>query len=55
MYGDAALDIARQTRSGVIGRKLQGLQSQLAPFLDNRHVRYLSNQIAALTGSSAAR
>jgi hypothetical protein len=53
MYGDAALDTARQTRSGVIGRKLQSLQSHLSPFLGDSHVRYLDNQIKALTGAVA--
>jgi len=54
MYADAALDLARQTGSGVIGRKLQGLQMHLAPFLGDSHVRYLDEQITTLTGHPAA-
>ena len=53
MYGDAALDTARQTRSGVIGRKLQGLQRHLGPFLGDSHVGYLDAQITSLTGAAA--
>lgn len=49
MYGDAALDVVRRTRSGYVGHKLCGLQAQLGPFLDDRHVRRLDQQITALT------
>ncbi len=55
VYADAALDLARQTGSGVIGRKLQGLQNQLAPFLGGIHVRHLNKQITALTGGTTTR
>jgi tetratricopeptide (TPR) repeat protein len=51
-YATTALDTARHTGSGVIGRKLQGLQTHLSPFLDNSRVRYLNIQIANLTGAS---
>lgn len=51
-YAYAALDTAWQTRSGVICRKLQGLQAQLAPFLSDRHVRHLNEQITAVTRTS---
>jgi hypothetical protein len=53
MYADAALDTARQTGSGVVIRKLQALQAQLAPFLGDSHVRHLDEQVSALSGASA--
>ena len=53
-HADAALDLARQTGSGVIGRRLRGLQAQLAPLLDDTKVRHLHQRIAAVTGASAA-
>lgn len=53
MYADAALDLARQTGSGVIGRRLKGLQMHLAPFLGDSHVRYLNEQITTVTGDPA--
>jgi hypothetical protein len=49
MYASAALDMARQTGSGVIGRKLHGLQDRLTPFLDNTRVREIHQQITSLT------
>lgn len=52
MYGDAALDMMRQTRSGFVGRRLNELQMHLGPFLDDRHVRRLDEQITVLTGLS---
>ncbi|MGH4012581.1 MAG: helix-turn-helix domain-containing protein [Pseudonocardiaceae bacterium] len=52
-YANAALDTARQTGSGVIGRKLQGLQPHLALFLTNRQVRQLNREITTLTGMPA--
>jgi transcriptional regulator with XRE-family HTH domain len=52
-YANAALDTARQAGSGVIGRKLQGLQPHLAPFLTNRQVRQLNREIIALAGVPA--
>lgn len=54
MYGDAALDIARQSGSGVVSSKLHGLRGQLAPFAYDSHVRYLDTQIKALAGTPAA-
>ena len=50
-YADAALATARQTRSGVIGRKLRGLQPHLAPLLAPKQVKRLDADIAALAGN----
>ncbi|MGH3718117.1 MAG: helix-turn-helix domain-containing protein [Pseudonocardiaceae bacterium] len=44
-YASTALDTARQTHSGVIGRRLRNLQTHLAPFLDNSHIRQLNIEI----------
>jgi transcriptional regulator with XRE-family HTH domain len=52
-HGSAALDIARQTGSGVIARKLAGLQAHLGPFLADRRVRELDQQITALAHGAA--
>ena len=54
MYADAALDTVRQTGSGVICRKLQSLQTRLAPFISDRHVRHLDEQITAVTRTFAS-
>jgi hypothetical protein len=54
-YADAALDTARQTGSGVIGRKLQGLRLDLGSFLGDSRVRQVDKQIIALTGAAVAR
>ncbi len=51
-YADAALDTARQTGSGVIARKLQGLRLDLGPFLGESRVRQVDKQIMALTGAA---
>ncbi|WP_174552928.1 transcriptional regulator [Nocardia amamiensis] len=53
MYGDAALDLARQTRSGYIGRRLENLRRRLAPLGDDRHVEHLDRQIVALSQNHA--
>jgi hypothetical protein len=50
-YADAALATARQTRSGVIGRRLRGLQPHLAPLLAHEQVKRLDADIAALAGN----
>ncbi|MEV6522704.1 transcriptional regulator [Longispora sp. NPDC051575] len=52
-HARAAMDLARQTGSGVIGRKLQGLQAQLTPLLINRHIRQLDHELTTVTGTSA--
>lgn len=49
-YGRQAVELAEQTGSrGYIGRKLQGLQAQLAPMLSDPRLSGLSDQIASLT------
>ncbi|MBF6298771.1 transcriptional regulator [Nocardia amamiensis] len=53
MYGDAALDLARQTRSGYIARRLEDLRRRLAPLGDDRHVEHLDRQIDALSQNHA--
>jgi transcriptional regulator with XRE-family HTH domain len=52
-HADAATEIARQTSSGVIGRKLQGLQAKLTLLPPDRRVRNLDREITAVTGMSA--
>ncbi|MDQ4033809.1 MAG: hypothetical protein M3332_16835 [Actinomycetota bacterium] len=51
-YAYAALDTAWQTKSGVICRKFHGLQAQLTPFLNDKHVSRLNEQITAVTRTS---
>ncbi|WP_329426044.1 helix-turn-helix domain-containing protein [Streptosporangium sp. NBC_01495] len=46
--GGKALELGRQTGSGYIGRKLQGLQVKLAPLLADGRVSELNDRIAAL-------
>lgn len=53
-YADAVLTAARQTGSGVIARKLRGLQPQLAPLLDDRQIQRLDAEITDLVGNRAA-
>lgn len=50
IYADAALEMAVQTGSGFISRKLQALQGHLAPLLGNSRVRQLSHEIMSLPG-----
>ena len=50
-HGDRALGIARQTRSGVISRKLQGLQPHLTQHLQDSRIRQFSTEISALSGT----
>jgi tetratricopeptide (TPR) repeat protein len=47
-YTEPVLEIATRTGSGFIGRKLQGLQNHLAPLLEDRRVRQLSEQIMSI-------
>ncbi|WP_198156298.1 helix-turn-helix domain-containing protein [Thermobifida cellulosilytica] len=44
-----AVEAARQTGSGVINRKLRGLQQYLLPLLRDRRIRRLNDDITALT------
>ncbi|GAB4590041.1 helix-turn-helix domain-containing protein [Nocardia sp. IFM 10818] len=53
MYGSAALDIARQTHSGYVGRRLNQLGPQLSRMRGDRHVERLATDIVALTAASA--
>lgn len=48
-HANAALDAARQSHSGVVGRRLQHLQTQLQPYIADQHVRHVSEQITAVT------
>ncbi|MEC3979656.1 helix-turn-helix transcriptional regulator [Amycolatopsis sp. H20-H5] len=48
-HAGAAANIARQTGSGVVCRKLQSLQGQLTPLLTDCRVRQLDQEITALT------
>ncbi|MGH3869605.1 MAG: hypothetical protein ACRDQ4_26585 [Pseudonocardiaceae bacterium] len=49
-YADAALEIATQTGSGFISRKLLALQGHLVPLLGSRGVRQLNHEIMTLSG-----
>jgi hypothetical protein len=51
-YANAALDVVRQTESGVVGQKLNHLRLHLEGLADDRHVRRLDQQIVALTGNA---
>ncbi|MGH3972437.1 MAG: helix-turn-helix domain-containing protein, partial [Pseudonocardiaceae bacterium] len=53
-HAEAALEIARRTGSGFIGRKLQGLQGHLTPLLENSRVRQLDQQIMDSYGNFRA-
>lgn len=48
MYGDAALDIARQTKSGYVRRRLSWLGEELDPLLGDPHVAHLRHEIGSL-------
>ncbi|MGH3771883.1 MAG: helix-turn-helix domain-containing protein [Pseudonocardiaceae bacterium] len=50
-HADAVLEIAVQTGSGFIGRKLHGLQGHLAPLLGNGRVRQVNQRIMAVSVS----
>jgi hypothetical protein len=50
MYGGAALDAARLTRSGVLQHKLRRLQKKLGPHLGDTHIRNLDAEISTLPG-----
>ncbi|MEV6712663.1 helix-turn-helix transcriptional regulator [Lentzea sp. NPDC051208] len=53
-YVNAALATARQTGSGVIARKLRGLQPNLAPLLTDQQIQRLDAEITKLPGNRAA-
>lgn len=52
-HGTAALEIARQTRSGVVIRKLRSLRPYLGACPRDRHVQHLAAQIAQLSTTAA--
>jgi transcriptional regulator with XRE-family HTH domain len=51
-YASAALDLVRRTGSGVVGRKLLGLQTQLVALLGEDRVRALDTEITVLTSGN---
>lgn len=53
-HADAAIELFQQTGSGVVARKLSGLQRYLAPLLNDTTIRDLSSRIAAISESSVA-
>ncbi|GIG89524.1 helix-turn-helix domain-containing protein [Plantactinospora endophytica] len=55
MYADAALVVARQTGSGVLTRRLQGLRRQLGPFTIDRHVGRIDREIRQFADPEADR
>lgn len=48
-HTEAVLEIAAQTGSGFVKRKLHGLRNHLAPLLENGRVRQLDRQIMAVS------
>ncbi|WP_280477457.1 hypothetical protein [Nocardia asiatica] len=52
-YGGSAVDIARRTRSGYLGRRLNQLRPHLAALRSDRHVAHLEHRITTLTTSTA--
>ncbi|BDT91189.1 hypothetical protein [Nocardia sputorum] len=52
-YGGPAVDIARRTRSGYLGRRLNQLRPHLADLRGDRHVAHLEHRITTLTTSTA--
>jgi hypothetical protein len=51
IHSSAALDMAQQTGSGVIGRKLQGLQPHLVPYLKDPRISRLNTELSAVRGT----
>jgi tetratricopeptide (TPR) repeat protein len=54
-HGQAAIELAKETGSGVVDRKLWGLQAHLAPFLTDARIRELDDQITGLARSTPTR
>jgi hypothetical protein len=50
-FGGTAVDIARQTRSGYVGRRLDQLRHSLADMPNDRHTAHLKQQIATLASA----
>ncbi|OXM51727.1 XRE family transcriptional regulator [Amycolatopsis alba DSM 44262] len=53
-YAEAVLATARQTRSGVVARKLRGLQPHLAPLLADKNIQRLDAEITELASGHTA-
>ncbi|MFB6726267.1 helix-turn-helix transcriptional regulator [Kribbella sp. NPDC056345] len=53
VHSSAALNTARQTDSGVVARRLEGLQPHLVPHLKDPRVCQLNEEISAVAGKSA--
>ena len=51
-YGTAAVELAQQTGSGYVGKRLQSLQAQLAPHATDSRISLLNDQIAALASTA---
>jgi transcriptional regulator with XRE-family HTH domain len=51
-YASAAMDLARQTASGYVARKVLALRPYLVAVANDPRVRHLNEQIPALTGAS---
>jgi transcriptional regulator with XRE-family HTH domain len=51
IHSGAALDMAQQTGSGVIGRKLQGLQPYLVPYLKDSRISQLNEELSTVRGT----
>ncbi|MFC4005993.1 transcriptional regulator [Nonomuraea purpurea] len=52
-YGDRAVELARQTGSKFIARRLRGLQDQMKPILGDQRVGVLNANISSLITSAA--
>ncbi|WP_155981252.1 transcriptional regulator [Nocardia sp. BMG111209] len=52
-YGGVSVDIARRTRSGYVGRRLDQLRGRLTGLADDRHVAHLEREITRLATSPA--
>ncbi|WP_063048613.1 hypothetical protein [Nocardia arthritidis] len=50
-YGGTAVDIARRTRSGYLGRRLGQLSTRLSRLRGDRHIDHLEHQITTLAAS----
>jgi len=53
-YASAAIKLADETNSGYVGRKLDGLNSKLAPLASDDRIRRLSDAISASPTTAAA-
>ncbi|MDH6579809.1 transcriptional regulator [Kitasatospora sp. MAP5-34] len=51
-YSGSAVELAEQTGSGYLGKKLRRLRSQLAPLMTDNRVSDLHDQISALAGAA---